>query len=184
METMRESLKQGLAGARACAAIVLLTATAASRMLAQTSAPSFNQYRVAEARFSGKPATPLFKTSGDRSFRTAIREAETGGPNFAGHYTIAEIGCGGGCVSIAVVDAKTGVVYPGPFRNLSWELRQYEGKLRSDDEKFEQLSYRPDSRLLIARGCPGETNCASYFWEWTGSQFKLVQKIPSVPLSQ
>ena len=181
---MRESLKRGMARVSAGAAIILLAAMAAGRIFAQTAVPSFDRYRVVEARFSGKPATPLFKTSGDRSFRTAIREAETGGPNFAGHYTIAEIGCGGGCVSIAVVDAKTGAVYPGPFRNLSWELRQYEGKLRSDDEKFEQLSYHPDSRLLIARGCPGETNCASYFWEWTGSQFKLVQKIPSVPLSQ
>jgi hypothetical protein len=184
METMRENLKRGLACVRACAAIIFLGAAVVSRMFAQTSTPSFDQYRVAEAKFSGKPATPVFKTAGARSFRTAIREAETGGPNFAAHYTIAEIGCGGGCVSIAIVDVKTGVVYPGPFRNLSWELRQYEGKLRSDDEKFEQLSYHPDSRLLIARGCPGETNCASYFWEWTGSQFKLVQKIPSVALSQ
>ena len=38
------------------------------------------------------------------------------------------------------------------------------------------------SRLLIARGCPEEKNCASYFYEWTGAQFKLLRKIDATPL--
>ena len=176
--------RYGLKDGRARAAAFILLAAAASGLFAQSVAPSFDQYRIGEAKFSGKPAPPLLKTTEDRRFRTAIRAAETAGPNFAGHYTVAEYGCGGGCVSIAIVDAKTGAVYRGPFRNLSWDLRKYEGKIRSDDEKFEQLAYRLESRLLVARGCLEETDCASYFWEWTGSQFKLLQKIPSVPLPQ
>ena len=36
------------------------------------------------------------------------------------------------------------------------------------------LAYKLDSRLLIARGCPEEENCGSYFYEWTGTKFKLI----------
>ena len=61
-------------------------------------------------------------------------------------------------------------------------MRKYEGEYAAIDDKFRQLEYRLDSRLLVGRGCPEKANCASYFWEWTGSQFKLVRKIPSVLL--
>ncbi len=152
--------------------------------VAQTLAPTFEQYPVTTAKFSRKPAAPVIKTTEDRSFRTRIREAASQGPNFAGHYTVAEWGCGAGCVSAVVVDAATGAIYRVPFRNLAWEMRKYEGKYASTNDKFEPLTYRLNSRLLIARGCPEETDCASYFWEWTGSGFKLVRKIPSVPLPE
>ncbi len=149
-----------------------------------TAAPSAEQYRITDAKFSGKPAQPVLKTAQDREFRTVIRDAAAKGPNFAGHYTIAQWGCGAGCVSIVVVDAANGAIYRAPFRVLGWDMRKYEGKYASNDDKFEPLAFRLDSRLLIARGCPEEANCASYFWEWTGSQFKLITKIPSVPLAQ
>ena len=130
--------------------------------------PSFEGYPVGGPKFTGKPAAPVLKTAYERSFRTAIREAAARGPNFAGHYTVAEWGCGGGCVSIVIVDAANGAVYPGPFRNLA-------------SEEPQPLEYRLDSRLLIARGCPEETACASYFWEWSGAEFKLIRKTPPTP---
>jgi hypothetical protein len=164
-----------------CAATLLAIASAAAA-LAQPPAPTFQQY-PAPAKFSGKPAPPAIRTAEDRSFRTRIREAAAQGPNFAGHYTVAEWGCGAGCVSVVVVDAATGTIYRGPFRNLGWEMRKYEGKYASNGDRFEPLAYRLDSRLLIARGCPEETACASYFWEWAGAEFKLVRKIPSAPLA-
>ena len=145
--------------------------------------PTFEQYHVAEV-FHGKPAPPVIKTAADREFRTEIREAAAKGVNFAGHYTIAEWGCGGGCVSIAVVDAKTGVIYRGPFRNLAWSMMRYEGKYKADDDHFEQLAYKPDSRLLIVRGCPEEKDCASYFWEWSGDQFRLIRRIAAVAIPE
>jgi len=70
------------------------------------------------------------------------------------------------------------------FRNLGWDMRRYEDRIASDDPKFQPLEYRLESRLLVARGCPEETACASYFWEWSGSEFKLIRKIPSVPLQE
>ncbi len=148
----------------------------------QTVLPSFGGYPVKGPKFSGKPVRPVLQTTYDREFRTRIREAAAEGPNFAGHYTVAEWGCGAGCVSVVVVDAANGAVYRGPFRNLGWELRKYEDRLASNDDKFEPLEYRMDSRLFVARGCPEESNCASYFWEWTGTEFRLIRKVPSVPL--
>ena len=164
--------------------MALLAAVEVGLLFAQNTVPAFDQYRVTEPGFSGKPAPPVIKTAEDRRFRTRIREAAAGGPNFAGHFTVAEWGCGAGCVSLAIIDAATGSVYRGPFGILSWEMRKYEGKYAANDDKFQQLEYRIDSRLLVARGCPEEANCASYFWEWTGSMFKLVRKIPSTPLPE
>ena len=160
--------------------MALLAAFEVRLLPAQNTAPTFDQYKVTEPKFSGNPMLPVIKTAEDRRFRTMIREAAADGPNFAGHFTVAELGCGAGCVSVAIIDAATGSIYRGPFRILSWEKRKYEGKYAANDAKFQELEYRLDSRLLVGRGCPEEANCASYFWEWTGSQFKLVRKIPSV----
>ncbi len=164
-------------------ATAFLALAAAGLIVAQTAVPSFADYKITGAPFKGKPAPPVIKTAEDRMFRTRIREAAAAGPNFAGHYTIAEWGCGAGCVSIAIVDAVNGAVHRGPFRILGWEMQKYEGKYAADDDKFEPLAYRLDSRLLVARGCPEEKNCASYFWEWTGAEFKLLRTIPAVPLA-
>ena len=54
---------------------------------------------------------PVIKTAEARRFRTMIREAAAKGPNFAGHFTVAEWGCGAGCVSVAIIDAATGSIY-------------------------------------------------------------------------
>ncbi len=161
---------------------LLLALMAVAETSGQPSVPSFEQYPISGARFRGKPAPPVFRTAAERRFRTVIRENAAKGPNFAGHYTIAEWGCGAGCVSVVVVDAVNGAISRGPFRNLAWELAKYEGKLASNDDRFQQLEYRLDSRLLVARGCPEEANCGSYFYEWTGAGFKLLRKIPSVRL--
>jgi len=151
---------------------------AASVLWAQA-VPAFEQFRVSET-FSGKPAPPVLRTAADREFRTRIREGAPEGPNFAGHYTIVQWGCGAGCVSMALVDAKDGRIYPSPFKVLSWIMAEYESKLASNDDKFEPLMFQTNSRLLIARGCPEEDHCASYFYEWTGTKFNLLRKIPAV----
>jgi hypothetical protein len=143
--------------------------------------PTFDQFKVADI-YKGKPAAPVITTAGDREFRTRIREGAAEGPNFAGHFTVADWGCGAGCVSFVVIDAASGTIYKPPFKVLGWEPVMYEGKIAADGEIFEPLDFRKDSRLLVARGCPEEKDCASYFWEWTGAQFKLLKKVPASPL--
>jgi hypothetical protein len=144
--------------------------------------PSFDQFRVTQV-FSGKPANPVLRTADDRMFRTKIRDGAKDGPNFAGHYTIAAWGCGAGCVQMALIDAVDGQVYRAPFKVLSWELMRYEGKIASNDDHFEELDFHKDSRLLIARGCPEEKNCASYFYELSGTRFKLLLQVAATRLA-
>ena len=145
--------------------------------------PSFKEFQAAEG-FSGKPAAPVLRTPNQRLFRTMIRQGAATGPNFAGHYTIADWGCGAGCVSIAVADAKDGRVYDGPFQALSWSMVKYEGKYPANTPEFVPLEFYTDSRLLIARGCPEEENCGSYFYEWVAPKFKLIRKVEAVPIPQ
>jgi hypothetical protein len=147
--------------------------------------PTFGDF-PALAGFTGVPARPALQTPGQRLFRTRISEAARNGPNFAGHYTIAEWGCGTSCVSVAVIDAETGSVQEGPFGRLPNALLAYGKALRYDRDskgkyQNEELSYRLNSRLLIARGCPNDANCAAYFYEWTGTQFKLLRKVAATP---
>jgi hypothetical protein len=85
---------------------------------------------------------------------------------------------------VAVIDAETGAAYEGPFGRLPSALLYYGDAMRYDRDAhgnyiFDDLSYRLNSRLLIARGCPNFRNCAAYFYEWTGSEFKLLRKIPA-----
>jgi hypothetical protein len=147
--------------------------------------PTFGDF-PAQTRFTGVPARPMLQTPGQRLFRTRIGEAARDSPNFAGHYTIAEWGCGASCVSVAVIDAETGVVHEGPFGRLPNALLAYGNALRYDRDakgkyQYDELSYRLNSRLFIARGCPNDANCAAYFYEWTGTQFKLLRKVAATP---
>lgn len=141
--------------------------------------PRFEDYAAGPV-FHGTPTPPKFRTAGQRMFRTVIREAEEKGPNFAGAYTIAEWGCGTGCVSLVVVDAKSGLVYDGPFGNLP-RATVYLGP--PPDPDTTGIFYRLDSRLLIVVGCPNWKDCGRYFYEWTGSGFKLLQR-SSIPSSR
>ena len=71
---------------------------------------SFKDFEVTET-FEGTPALPDFGSSPEaKDFKTAIGRATVAGPNFAGHYTVAEWGCGTSCQMHAVIDAKTGAI--------------------------------------------------------------------------
>ena len=141
-------------------------------LLAAGPLPTFDQFKVT-GKFTGKPAAPVLRTRTHQEFRTAIREAVAKGPDFAGHYTIAEWGCGAGCVSMAVVDNATGRILDAPFSVLAYDVsRSYEGG-------EEQLEHHADSSLLIARGCPEEKNCGTYYYEWADNRFKLLRKTPA-----
>lgn len=147
--------------------------------------PRFEDF-PAGAVFNGKPAPPRLVQARDRAFRTRIREGAASGPNFAGHFTIVEWGCGSACVSIAVLDAKDGaIIHPVPFEILGWGMQmRYEDKYSPLQDRFRPLSYRTDSRLLTVRGCPEDENCASYFYELTpDAKFKLIRKLRAVPVT-
>jgi len=163
-------------------ALILLLSNPVWSQSATGGYPQPEEYPAMEI-FHGKPVPPRITRPADRLFRTMIRQGGAKGPNFAGHYTIAAWGCGSGCISIAVIDAKDGKLYSSPFRTLGWgmPLLKYEGKFVPYEEGFTPLAYRLDSRLLTVRGCPEDSDCASYFYEWTGSTFKLIRRAAAVP---
>ena len=149
-------------------------------VLLHATEPSFEQFRVEEV-FKGKSAEPRLNTAFARNFATAIREGAARGPNFAGGFAIVQWGCGSECVQMAVVDEKGGAVYRGPFSTLAFSPSLiWHGR---EADRFEPVSFRLDSRLLIVRGCPeeNEQNCAMFFYEWDGKKFVLRQKLKPPP---
>jgi hypothetical protein len=92
-----------------------------------------------------------------REFRTRIREAYTGTPNFNGHYTIATWGEGSPvCSDYAIIDNLTGKI-------IFYSPEEYQ---KSSDQKYifacAEPSFRRDSSLIIlSAACEGEKD----FWK-------------------
>ena len=145
--------------------------------LALQAAPDFQDYAVPASQiFKGKSAAPRFKTAGQRNFRTMIREGATKGAVFAGHYAVAQWGCGSACVQVALIDVQTGEVFDGPLGALPDARISFELTGDADRDAKQGIEYRIDSRLWIARGCPNEANCGVYYYEWMGAGFKLLSR--------
>lgn len=125
-------------------------------------APGFADYPA--AIYSGKVAKPILDTAEKREFRTRINEAAKGSPDFAGHFIFAKWGCGGSCVSGAVIDAKSGTV-----TMLAWIV------CCSSNWNVEPVEYRADSRLIVFNGLINEEEPdAAHSFEWDGKEFKKV----------
>lgn len=72
-----------------------------------------------------------------RTFRTRIKNGAEQGVNFAGHYSLIQVGCGGGCRIAFLVDLNTGQVADFPY---------------GGEEHYQMhLHYLPTSRLLKVR---------------------------------
>ena len=155
---------------------IILAATVALPHGRAPDTPRFEDYSADV--YAGKPA-PLNLRSHSlaRMYRTSIRERlHEGGINFAGHYTIAVIGCGTGCSITAIVDARNGVAYfPRVLDGWSVEPGVYEFKEDEDVRTF-----RADSRLLKIIGAPrisAEEKWGPggvYYYEWKNNQLRQV----------
>lgn len=131
--------------------------------------PPFAAYAVTPT-FRGAPAT--VDVASDRRagrFRTAIRRGAAAGPNFADHDTVVTWGCGSGCQSHAIVDARSGRVVVLPFTTGLG------------------VAFRRDSRLLVAD--PAE-RCqegdlmgpsASRWYVWNGRRLVPIASHRIVP---
>jgi hypothetical protein len=137
---------------------------------APKSAPRFETY--ATTPWHGRSATPVITGKSARLFRTQLRDQAKSGPNFAGHYKIAQWGCGAGCVDWAVIDSQTGKV----TFTKTWEAHDRTQSLG------EVLVYRRDSRLLIIEGGPAENpndhNTGLTYLLWNGKAFKKLAFYP------
>jgi|SRR5215470_7005670 len=150
--------------------VVLLTSAAGIGLASASSLPvgaalpdpPYSKFGVDPA-FSGKPAQVDFRgNAAAYRFRTVIREGAREGPNFADHYTLVTWGCGAGCQSHAIIDARTGAVHMLPITTSYG------------------VGVRRDSRLLIADPAErcldpesaGSTN--SIWYVWTGQKLQKV----------
>ncbi|PDT79782.1 hypothetical protein [Sinorhizobium sp. BJ1] len=118
------------------------------------------------ARMKGKTVLPDFKKR-DRdfnSFRTRIREGMKQGPNFAGHYSVIQFGCGTGCSGVVVADNQTG--RPDRFPR------------GGEENMYLDLQFQVDSRLLAAQWLEYGTNrCVIEFFDYDRQTWKVVSKV-------
>src|SRR5215210_1857780 len=126
--------------------LFILVASLTSTSLAQQKVPQFKDFQVKE-QYSGKTHALVLSREA-RMFRTRLREAAKGKPNFAGHYIVVKWGCGSACVEGAIIDAKTGRVYMLPATLCCWTAMV--------DDNFDPVEFRLNSRLIIFSGARNE----------------------------
>lgn len=189
--------------------ILLLACGLATHTWAQVpgSVPRFGDFPAREA-FRREPAQPVLTTPEERLYRTVIRrgvsrgwgveDGTTGkelavpGLNFAGHYVIVRWGCGSPCLMVAIVDLRTGRVFPPPFHHgpvhsyfhvrWGWPMEQ--------PLMEPPFAYRLDSRLLIANICEADKavrtegrvayesqRCGAHYFVMSGHGLRLFHKV-------
>jgi hypothetical protein len=153
-------------GVKYLALVGCALAISASAQKLPASSPRFEDYPVWEI-FTATPARPVLRTPDERKFRVVItqgvakgrgvldgitgKEKLKAGPNFAGHYVLI-LGNGSPdlpCLMAAIVDARTGRVYPPP-RSPAVPYFCVFSATPGCTAPFE---YRLNSPLLIAHVC-------------------------------
>jgi hypothetical protein len=137
----------------------------------QNAPPDPKDYPVAASdKYTGKPVDPIITTRRARTYRTVIREGAKEGPNFAGRYTIVTWGAGLATFSMAVVDAKTGIVYFPPFKSV---YGSGFGLPFVDDGS--SPAWRIDSRLFSFIGRPDvdDKGIGLYVYSFDRGRFEL-----------
>lgn len=94
------------------------------------------------------------------TYRTRISEGIKAGPNFAGRYSLVQIGCGTGCRFVLLADVSTGKVYNFPLGGEEY--------LNLD------LNYQLQSSMIIARW-EGQ-KCFQEYFIWKGERFTSLGK--------
>src|SRR5262249_54541160 len=126
-----------------------------------SSVPRFEDYPVARV-FEGRPARPIFLRNRDKlkekdkSFRVKVAQGLANGPNFAGHYSVVEWGCGRDCVEFVIADTMTGRLFYHSGSIFSPLMIPEQGA--ASGRPYAGLEYRLDSGLLIADGCSESAN--------------------------
>src|SRR5579862_3169987 len=163
---------------RLSVACILLVPGLLSQTRSGHSLPTFADYAVDVVSGNGS-VSPKLITPQQRRFRTVIRQSAAKGPNFAGHYTIAPWGCGTGCIQFVVVDNQSGNVYDGAAGTLPYGIVCFGA---NPDRDKTGISFKPDSSLLIIRGCPNDKNCGAIYYEWSGTRFNVLKRVPMKPV--
>jgi len=75
---------------------------------------------------------------------------------------------------MAIVDAKTGLVYDPPLSSTGSELY-----VPLDNLSDMEIDLRPDSSLLVLRNAcrdfKNRDSCGAYYFNWKGNRFALIK---------
>lgn len=135
--------------------------------------PKWEDHPALTPVWKGPNASPKLVRADERMFRTNITNAAKEPPDFAGHYRFADWGCGSACAAGALIDLKTGAIYPPPKTGppgTGWSRWIFAGGVVEGS----YLETRPDSRLAITREQSRDDTQKVRYWEWTGSAFRLL----------
>lgn len=96
--------------------------------------PQFDDFPVQQV-FHGTPAPVNLRSNPQApAYRTRLKKAASGGPDFAGHYTVAEWGCGSNCQAHSFIDAKNGAVIDGVTTDRGADYRLNSNLFIADPE--------------------------------------------------
>lgn len=114
---------------------------------------------------------PLKLDQRSQSYRTLFKNMTQQPINAAGHYIAETFGCGGGCTSLAIYNAKTGrgFLLPDDFSDC---YSQKHGPVMSD------IVFEKNSRLLIATGRRGTdiAKCEQVYYVLEGDLVKEIKQ--------
>jgi hypothetical protein len=146
----------------------LLLAIGLSVQGSDRQAPRFEDFAIQET-FSGTPAAPLVASGRAHRYRTELTSQARDGPNFAGHFTIAQWGCGTCCTEFAIIDSVTGRVWFPAFAVAC--------VVPMEAQDAPLLQFKLESNLLIVTGARNERGGGRYFFRWKGRGLVLIHEI-------
>jgi hypothetical protein len=162
--------------ASAVAAMALLSSPVAGFAERQGSrTPKFADYPAPVFR-GRKPSLRMDRR--EREFRTRFRALHGAPANFAGHYSVGEVGCGMGCTFLLAVDLKTGK--PADFGIPSGEELEHCPEEYHDakgDPVFHEFHFRPDSRLMVVTGKMPDNPCGARYFEERNGNMTLLRDV-------
>jgi hypothetical protein len=129
--------------------------------------PTYESYSVQSNPTKRFAKTKIPESGIDWKMREHLRFSDDNPLNFAGQYTLFEIGCGTGCVEFCLIDRTTGEVHTGMDFNQDFP-KGYVG--------LTGLQYRKSSRLLEvyhATASKYPVTVDSYLWD--GTKFNLLR---------
>ncbi|HEY6045663.1 MAG TPA: hypothetical protein VIU65_03615 [Pyrinomonadaceae bacterium] len=161
--------------------LILILSFASILFAQKTPPPTFKNYPADV--YAGKPVPVNLRSHRlARMFRTRIRAPQQEeGINFAGHYTLAVMGCGTGCSIAAMIDARDGRAYfPRVFEGWTSDIGDYQF---GDNEDIR--TFHADSRLIRVVGRPRISAderwgpSGVYYYEWNNNALRQVHFQPA-----